>query len=137
MINVLNQQISITVPGNAYVMCYVRTYCQILCSVCNISHKCEDIDCVETPTLQARVFTYARRCAKDPGWSWSRDSFRKPLLYGVGKVSNYMLPHTSDTFQMQGARFNCYQRQYNKLFDLKLSIFVCFVCFISFILVSV
>ena len=29
-------------------MCYVRTYCQILCSVCNIPHKCEDIDCVET-----------------------------------------------------------------------------------------
>ena len=87
-------------------------------------------------TSQARVFTYARCCAKDPGWSWSRDSFKKPLLYGVGKVSNYMLPHTSDTFQMQGARFNGYQRQY-KLFDLKLSIFVCFVCFILFILVSV
>ena len=77
-------------------------------------------------TSQARVFTYARRCGKDPGWSWSRDSFKNLLLYRVGKVSNYMLPHTSDTFQMQGARFNCYERQY-ELFDLKLSIFVCFV----------
>ena len=60
----------------------------------------------------------------------------KTITYRVGKVSNYMLPHTSDTFQMQRARFNRYERQY-KLFDLKLSIFVCFVCFISFIPVSV
>ena len=44
-----------------------------------------------------------------------------------GESTNYMLPHTSDRFQMQGARFNCYEQQY-KLFDLKLSIFVCFVC---------
>ena len=55
-------------------------------------------------TSQARVFTYARRCDKDPGSGWSRDSFKNLLLGGVGKVSNYMLPHTSDTFQMQGAR---------------------------------
>ena len=34
---------------------------------------------------------------------------QKPSLYGVGKVSSYMLPHTSDTFQIQGARFNCYE----------------------------
>ena len=60
-------------------------------------------------TSQARAFTNARRCGKDPGWSWSRDSFKNLLLYGVGKVSNYMLPHTCDTFQMQGARFNCYE----------------------------
>ena len=45
-----------------------------------------------SPTSQARVFTYARRWGKDPGWSWSRDSFKNTLLYGVGKVSNYMLP---------------------------------------------
>ena len=38
--------------------------------------------------------------------------------------------------QIQEAGFNCDEGQY-KLFDLKLSIFVCFVCFISFILVSV
>lgn len=38
--------------------------------------------------------------------------FKKSLLSGVGKVSNYMLPHTSDTFQMQGTRYNCYERQY-------------------------
>ena len=63
-------------------------------------------------------------------------TLKNPLLYRVGKVSNYMLPHTSDTFQMQGVRFNCYERQY-KLFDLKLSIFVYFVCFISFIIVSI
>ena len=50
-------------------------------------------------------FTYAHRSGKDPGWSWSRDSLKNPLLYRVGKVSNYMLPHTSDTFQMQGVRF--------------------------------
>ena len=86
--------------------------------------------------LVPRLFTYARRFGKDPGWSWSRDSLKNPLLYRVGKVSNYMLPHTSDTFQMQGVKFNCYERQY-KLFDLKLSIFVYFVCFISFIIVSV
>ena len=49
------------------------------------------------------------------------NSCKNPLFYGVEKVSNYMLPHTNDTFQMQGARFNCYERQY-KLFDLKLSI---------------
>ena len=71
--------------------------------------------------LVPRLFTYARRCGKDPGWSWSRDSLKNPLLYRVGKESNYMLPHTSDTFQMQGVRFNCYERQY-KLFDRKLSI---------------
>ena len=86
--------------------------------------------------LISRLFTYARRCGKDPGWSWSRDSLKNPLLYRVGKIPNYMLPHTSDTFQMQGVRFNCYERQY-KLFDLRLSIFVYFVCFISFIIVSV
>ena len=85
------------------------------------------------PRIQALYLRPALR--QRPGWSWSRDS-QKPLLYGVGKVSNYMLPHTSDTFQMQGARFNCYERQY-KLFDLKLWIFVCFVCIISFILASV
>ena len=56
------------------------------------------------------------------------NSFKNPLLYGVGKVSNYMLLHTSDTFQMQGARFNCYERQY-KLFDLGLPIFVLFRVF--------
>ena len=86
--------------------------------------------------LVPRLFTYARRFEKDPGWSWSRDSLKNPLLYRVEEVSNYMLPHTSDTFQMQGVRFHCYERQY-KLFDLKLSIFVYFVCFISFIIVSV
>ena len=86
--------------------------------------------------LVPRLFIYARRCGKDPGCSWSRDSLENPLLYRVGKVSNYILPHTSDTFQMQGVRFNCYERQY-KLFDLKLSIFVYFVCFISFIIVNV
>ena len=86
--------------------------------------------------LVPRLFTYARRFGKDPGCSWSRDSLENPLLHRVGKVSNYMLPHTSDTFQMQGVRFNCYERQY-KLFDLKLSIFVYFVCFISFIIVNV
>ena len=91
---------------------------------------------IHKANLVLRLFTYARRCGKDPGRSWSRDSLKNPLLYRVGKVSNYMLPHTSDTFQMQGVRFNCYERQY-KLFDLKLSIFVCFVCFISFIIVSV
>ena len=37
-----------------------------------------------------------------------------------------MLPHASDTFQIQEAGFNCDERQY-KLFYLKLSIFVCFV----------
>ena len=57
-------------------------------------------------TSQARVFTYARRCDKDPGSGWSRDSFKNLLLSVVGKVSNYMLPHISDTFQMQGARCN-------------------------------
>ena len=91
---------------------------------------------VTVTTFRNLKVTYARRCGKDPGWSWSRDSFKHPLLDEVGKVSNCMLPHASDTFQMQGARFNCYNRQY-RLFDLKLSIFVCFVCFILFILVSV
>ena len=57
-----------------------------------------------SPTSQAKVFTYARRCGKDPGWSWSRDSFKNPLLYRVGKVSNYMLPHTSDI------HFKCKER---------------------------
>ena len=57
-------------------------------------------------TSQARVFTYARRCDRDPGSGWSRDSFKNLFLCVVGKVSNYMLPHTSDTFQMQGARCN-------------------------------
>ena len=76
--------------------------------------------------LVPRLFTYARRFGKDPSWSWSRDSLKNPLLYRVGKVSNCMLPHTRDPFQMQGVRFNCYERQY-KLFDLKLSIFVYFV----------
>ena len=45
-----------TQPANFYsctwqylcYMCYVRTYCQIHCSTCNIPHKCKDIDCVET-----------------------------------------------------------------------------------------
>ena len=45
-----------TQPANFYncswqylcYMCYARTYCQIHCSVCNIPHKCKDIDCVET-----------------------------------------------------------------------------------------
>ena len=31
-------------------------------------------------------FTYARRSGKDPGWSWSRDSLKNPLLYRVGKA---------------------------------------------------
>ena len=57
-------------------------------------------------TSQARVFTYARRCDKDPGSGWSRESFKNLLLCTVGKVSNYMLPRTSDTFQMQGAICN-------------------------------
>ena len=58
------------------------------------------------PTSQTRAFTYARRCRKDPGSGWSRDSFKNLLLSEVGKVSNYMLPHTSDTFQIQVARCN-------------------------------
>ena len=61
---------------------------------------------VKNATSQARVFTYARRCDKDHGSGWLRDSFKNLLLCVVGEVSNYMLPHTSDTFQMQGARCN-------------------------------
>ena len=61
MINVLNQQISITVPGGTYVicenmLCYMRTYCQIHCSVCNIPHKCKDIDCVEILAKANKMF---------------------------------------------------------------------------------
>ena len=55
MINVLNQQISITVPASTYVIC-VRTYCQIHCSVCNIPYKCKDIDCVETLAKANNMF---------------------------------------------------------------------------------
>ena len=41
-----------TQPANFYnctwqyicYMCYAKTYCQIHCSVCNILHKCKDID---------------------------------------------------------------------------------------------
>ena len=88
------------------------------------------------PLNTSTFSTYTRRWGKKPWLGWSRDSFRNPLLYGVGKVSNYMLPHTSDALQMQAVRSNSYERQH-KPFDLKLSIFVCFMCYISFILVSV
>ena len=59
MINVLNQQISTTEPDSTYIcyMCYVRTYCQIRCSVCNIPHKCKDNDCVETLAKANKCFT--------------------------------------------------------------------------------
>ena len=78
-------------------LCQIQMY---IVQLLPIGWICQDF----LPTSQARVFTYARRCDKDPGSGWSRDSFKNLLLGGVGKVSNYMLPHTSDTFQMQGAR---------------------------------
>ena len=55
-----------TQPANFYnctwqylcYMCYVRTYCQIRCSVtvCNIPHKCNEIDCVETLAKANKMF---------------------------------------------------------------------------------
>ena len=44
------------------------------------------------PTSQARVFTYARRCDKDPGSGWSRDTPKSGVflisdLYFIGRGS--------------------------------------------------
>ena len=77
--------------------------------------KLRDRRPITVTTTRARVFTYARHCDKDPGSGWSRDSFKNLLLCVVGKVSNYMLPHTSDTFQMQGARCNVAKNNMNFL----------------------
>ena len=35
---------------------------------------------ISLPTSQARVFTYARRCDKDPGSGWSRDTPKSGIL---------------------------------------------------------
>ena len=32
--------------------------------------------------LVPRLFTYARRCGKDPGWGWSRDNSKFYCLRG-------------------------------------------------------
>ena len=40
--------------------------------------------CCNAHNLVPRVFTYARRCDKDPGSGWSRDTPKYLSLGGVG-----------------------------------------------------
>jgi hypothetical protein len=46
--------------GQAFVRCIsnVRTYCRIHCRSCNITHKCRDNDCIETPAKADKMCYY-------------------------------------------------------------------------------